>query len=65
MRGLKCSNCGKIVSSPVPDNTIVRAWIECPECIEGICPICDGKKTLKIGHNIRKCQKCNGTGKIK
>lgn len=39
---LKCNRCGKSVSTafiPVPTDTpdggiIVRAWIECPECIE-------------------------------
>jgi hypothetical protein len=39
---LHCHNCGKQVSTgfePVPTDTpdkgiIVRAWIECPECIE-------------------------------
>lgn len=39
---LLCNNCGKRVSTgfyPVPTDTpdkglIVRAWIECPECIE-------------------------------
>ena len=30
---LKCSKCGKSVSTAVPLETIVRAWIECPECI--------------------------------
>lgn len=30
---LKCSRCGKDVSTPVPIDTIVRAFIECPECI--------------------------------
>lgn len=29
-----CNICGKPVSSEVPDDTIVRAWVECPECIE-------------------------------
>lgn len=29
-----CMNCGKSVSSEVPEGTIVRAWVECPECIE-------------------------------
>lgn len=29
-----CSRCGKPVSTPVPKKTIVRAWVECPECIE-------------------------------
>lgn len=39
---LHCNNCGKQVSSgyiPVPNeidknNIVIRAWIECPECIE-------------------------------
>ena len=30
---IKCSKCGKSVSTEVPDNTVIRAWIECPECI--------------------------------
>ena len=31
---LKCNKCGKKVSTEVPLNTIVRAYIECPECVE-------------------------------
>lgn len=39
---LHCMNCGKQVSTgffPIPTDTpdkgiIVRAWIECPECME-------------------------------
>lgn len=31
---LRCGKCGKSVSNEVPDDTIVRAWLECPECIE-------------------------------
>jgi hypothetical protein len=30
---LICFGCGKPVSSPVPDETIVRAVLYCPECI--------------------------------
>lgn len=33
MTQIPCNKCGKGVSSPVPDNTIVRAWVECPECV--------------------------------
>lgn len=29
-----CMECGKSVSSEVPKGTVVRAWVECPECIE-------------------------------
>ena len=31
---LHCNKCGKAVSSPVDKDVIVRAWLECPECIE-------------------------------
>lgn len=31
---LRCNQCGKSVSTEVADETIIRAWIECPECIE-------------------------------
>jgi DNA-directed RNA polymerase subunit RPC12/RpoP len=29
---LMCTWCGKPVSTPVPDDCVVRAVIECPEC---------------------------------
>lgn len=31
---LHCYKCGKPVSTPVPVDTIVRAVLECPECVE-------------------------------
>ena len=34
MKNIRCGTCGKIVSTPVPDETVIRAYIECPECIE-------------------------------
>ena len=30
---VRCSNCGKSVSSPLVEPVIVRAWVQCPECI--------------------------------
>ena len=30
---LRCSRCGVALSTEVPEGTLVRAWIECPECI--------------------------------
>ena len=33
---LKCSRCGRVVSSVIPggaERVAIRAWIECPECI--------------------------------
>ena len=30
---IKCSRCGKSVSSPVPLDTVVRAFVECPDCV--------------------------------
>jgi len=51
---LHCNNCGKQVSSgymPVPTDTpdkriIVRAWIECPECI--------GNKTNEVYEEVKR-----------
>lgn len=31
---VRCSTCGKSVSSPLPVPVIVRAWVACPECIK-------------------------------
>lgn len=32
---VRCSTCGKSVSNPLPVAVIIRAFIQCPECIEG------------------------------
>lgn len=32
---LKCNRCGKDVSTPVPDETVIHAWVECPACCLG------------------------------
>ncbi|MCK5236152.1 MAG: hypothetical protein KAR06_04120 [Deltaproteobacteria bacterium] len=34
MKRITCNRCGTAVSSPVPDGTVVRGWVECIECIE-------------------------------
>lgn len=31
---IRCNLCGKSVSTEVPSTTVIRAWIECPECTE-------------------------------
>jgi len=31
---VRCSVCGKPVSNNVPEEIFVRAFVECPECIE-------------------------------
>ena len=33
---IRCSNCGKSVSTSIPKGVIIviRAWIQCAECIE-------------------------------
>jgi hypothetical protein len=41
---LRCSGCGQSVSTPVPVGTIVRAYLECPECLENR----DGSKLADI-----------------
>jgi hypothetical protein len=30
---LKCNRCGKEVSTHVPENTVILAWVECLECL--------------------------------
>ncbi len=46
---IACSNCGKRVSSP--DGSVIRAWIECPECIEAA-------KRLVDQHNAEMKVRC-------
>jgi DNA-directed RNA polymerase subunit RPC12/RpoP len=31
---LRCFDCGKSVTTELPDKTIIRAYVQCPECIE-------------------------------
>ena len=31
---VKCSICGKPVSNEVSEELVVRAFVECPECVE-------------------------------
>jgi hypothetical protein len=31
---VRCSRCGKSVSSALTAPVVIRAWVECPECIE-------------------------------
>ena len=31
---IRCGTCNKPVSTEVPNGTIIRAYVECPECIE-------------------------------
>jgi chromosome segregation ATPase len=30
---IRCNDCGKVASSEVPDGTMLRAWVLCPECL--------------------------------
>ena len=34
LKRIKCNVCGKPVSTLVPVDTVIRAWMQCPECIE-------------------------------
>lgn len=49
---LRCGKCAKVVSTVVTDDTIVRAWIECPECIEKGNPSMEERmlKWFEFGH---------------
>lgn len=35
---ITCDGCGAIVSSEVPDGTVLDAFVECPQCIEERAP---------------------------
>lgn len=53
MGAVHCSKCGKRVSNEVPEDLVVRAWIECPECIES-----SGEEGLASGWTQYKCRGC-------
>lgn len=44
---IRCSNCGWAVSTPVPPGTIVRAYVECPNCT-------DEKNNVQEASSLRK-----------
>lgn len=44
---IRCSVCGLPVSTDVPDNTIIAAWVECDDCIKRNKE--DNKKIINIG----------------
>lgn len=58
---IHCARCGKAVSSPVPKPTIVRAWVECPECIETtatVTALLEGTKPQTIPYHAPNCFEC-------
>lgn len=34
MKRIRCSRCGESVSGEIPSDVVIRAFVECPECIE-------------------------------
>lgn len=62
MEPLRCVHCGKAVSTPVPTNTVVRAYIECPECIskrDGSGTEAHGEETTGVQiHHQKTCPRC-------
>ena len=63
---LRCYFCGKSVSSEVPEETVVRAILVCPECIEkGKIQVpeprqcrCDAYEPSMAGFGV--CLRCGG-----
>lgn len=51
---LRCLFCGNSVSTEVPDDTIVRALIMCPDCMEKQCGECK-----EVGGHDETCSKFN------
>jgi hypothetical protein len=43
-----CGRCQKSVSSEVSDKTVVRAWVECPECLNDQEDLKEKVKKLEI-----------------
>ncbi len=52
-----CSRCGKRVSNEVQEELIVRAWVECPECLEKA-----QNKNLRIAENMKDYWKHQADG---
>ena len=60
---IKCMHCGKPVSTEVPDKTVIRAYVECPECINAVSyeKPCPGAHLWAIDEDAPStdcCQKC-------
>ena len=43
---LSCDICGAVVSNELPEDVIVKAWVECPKCSHAF-PKVDAKKLAK------------------
>lgn len=50
MERITCNRCGAAVSSPVPDGTVVRGWIECVECIKKMPDLLETLKEVYKGY---------------
>lgn len=50
---VRCSRCGRRCSRDVPGELVVRAWIECPECIEGddTMPVREAARLIGVHEN--------------
>ena len=70
---LRCSKC----NSPLVVNNIwsdihgLSCYVEpCEECMSrrtqrapDVCPVCNGKGSIRVGVYSENCEACNGTGK--
>lgn len=74
---IRCNSCGEVVSNEVPNKTLLRAWVECENCIKKIlCPFCFGgaepdslvSQIVTVGEHgeveTRECEYCGGTGAL-
>lgn len=46
---VKCSKCGKSVSNELDRDVVVRAYVECPECVES-----DVKETDDLNYKLKE-----------
>jgi len=65
---IHCISCGKIVSTEIPDKTVIRAYIQCPECVEKEDEIPNNIQEMEYSLMLSKlfeddenivCQRCN------
>lgn len=70
---LRCSKCNSplIINNTWSDIHGLSCYVEpCEECMSrrtkrapDVCPVCNGKGSIRVGVYCENCEACNGTGK--
>ena len=53
------------LSQPQRQPQPFQVWVDCPMCMGGECPTCDGQgwRWVSLGHPYEQCVNCGGSGK--